>query len=375
MKKFFKENNIMRLFWQGSHFLHKHEHLFTLIALFVFSTSYVFVPLVRATSLVNIRDIISSSRPGLPSNHTISFSTISAIDTGGKIRIEFPAGFTNILQANVICPASSTASVVAQEAICTATSDMPAGPQIITVNQVTNPNTENSYSVVITTENSSSIVLERSNTIVAITNGVVLTAYVPSTLTFTVSGTSTGVSINGVTTTATTTATSTPFGTLIVGATSTAAHDLSVTTNASYGYVVTLEQDHELRNSNLDTINSFDNSPDGTGSTTPHVWNEPTNTLDQRNTYGHMGITTNDSDLGAGAPNDGYADYAGEKFAGLSSTTPVVVLAHANAAMGSADGKTQNKGFATVAYVIRVSGLQEAGDYTNTLTYICTPTF
>jgi hypothetical protein len=39
------------------------------------------------------------------------------------------------------------------------------------------------------------------------------------------------------------------------------------------------------------------------------------------------------------------------------------------------DGSTQNVGLAKVAYRVQISALQEAGDYTNTLTYTVTPTY
>ena len=43
---------------------------------------------------------------------------------------------------------------------------------------------------------------------------------------------------------------------------------------------------------------------------------------------------------------------------------------------GPSDGTTANIGSTTVAYTIQVGALQEAGnDYTNTLTYVATPTF
>jgi hypothetical protein len=42
---------------------------------------------------------------------------------------------------------------------------------------------------------------------------------------------------------------------------------------------------------------------------------------------------------------------------------------------GPADGSTDNKGAANVAYTAEITALQEAGDYESTLTYIATPTF
>jgi hypothetical protein len=53
-------------------------------------------------------------------------------------------------------------------------------------------------------------------------------------------------------------------------------------------------------------------------------------------------------------------------------TTPLDVFDN----NGPSDGVTQNVGVADVAYSISISPLQAAGnDYTDTLTYVATPTF
>jgi hypothetical protein len=179
--------------------------------------------------------------------------------------------------------------------------------------------------------------------------------------------------VNGVPTTGSTTATAIPFNTLDVSASSTLGQQLKVITNADDGYSVTVEQDHELLSNSGSNINSFDNSQDGTGSTTPHAWNSPTGLLDIYNTYGHMGLTTDDADLStvSGGGFAAGADFTSSKYAGLNATNTMIIMAH----NGPADGSTQNKGLAKVAYSIRITALQEAGDYTNTLTYICTPQY
>jgi len=42
---------------------------------------------------------------------------------------------------------------------------------------------------------------------------------------------------------------------------------------------------------------------------------------------------------------------------------------------GPVNGATVGVGTTTVAYKLAITDLQEAGDYSNTLTYICTPTY
>jgi hypothetical protein len=167
-------------------------------------------------------------------------------------------------------------------------------------------------------------------------------------------------SVNGITVTSTSTPTALSFGTLDPNASSTVAHHLTVTTNADSGYAVTIEQGGELSNAAGATINSFNNSEDGVGSTTPQPWEAPHANLDDDWTYGHMGITSDDEQL-----------FTGAQFIGLNSSDPFTVMSHG----GPADGTTQSIGSARVAYSVQISALQEAGDYTANLTYICTPTY
>lgn len=142
------------------------------------------------------------------------------------------------------------------------------------------------------------------------------------------------------------------------------AQRLNVTTNAANGFVVTVEQDSNLLSSTGADIDGFSN---GAYTNSPILWTAPTNTLLQENTYGHWGLTSNDSNLNAGEFTSG----GGNKWV-AASTTPRLVFSHT----GPADGTTQDFGLASVGYQIQISPLQEAADdYNTTLTYIATPTF
>ncbi len=317
-------------------------------------------------SISNASDTISDSDTGVTATHSFVFVTGTTTPATGYWEVIFPAGFTGIVVGNVTCGAG-TAGVSGQTVTCTMASDQSAGTSTITVSGVTNPSTEGTQYITINNRNGSDVILERVKVAVAIVEDVLMTARVDSSLTFTVNGTSSGAVINGVTCDNDTTATTTDFGTLAVGTPTTVCQTLEVTTNADDGYIVTVQQDQELTSDSGSNINSFDNSPDGTGSTTPHTWVSPTNTLDAYHTYGHMGLTSSDADLSS----YGYSDFTGSKYAGLNSTDTMVIMHH----NGPSDGSTQNKGFAGVAYTAEIGSLQEAGDYENTLTYICTPTF
>jgi hypothetical protein len=234
---------------------------------------------------------------------------------------------------------------------------------------LTNPATDSStgYDVTITILDEGVTELESTQMRVYILDDVTVTATVDATLTFTVSGLSSGASVNGITTNATAQSATTSFGTLAIdGSSTTLAQRLNVTTNANNGFSVTVQQTDELTNGAGANINSFIDSPDETGSSTnPAAWVSPTGVLGQANTYGHMGLTSSDDDLswGGGDP------FGTALFAGLNGTEPLEIMYHNSIANGTGEGQVD------VAYGIEINALQEAGDYQTTLTYVCTPTY
>ncbi len=352
----------------------KQKRLF-LVAIVIFSliSVYTYIPFAEAASLTNAKDTISDSDVGAAGvTHTIQFTTGQTLSAGYYMQVILPSAFTNIATSSITCPdAASTTPYVfgggtqSWDIRCVVNTGetIATGTKTLVIANTTNPSTAGDYTIDLATKDSSDVEIESAQVKVYIIDDVTVTATVDASLTFTISGVDANTVINGVTTTGTTTATAISFGTLDTSASSTLGQALAVSTNATDGFVVTVQQDQELTSAAGATINSFDNSPDGTGSTTPHKWAAPLNVLDSTNTYGHMGITTDDADLAT--------DFTGSKYAGLNGTDPLVIMSH----NGPADGVTQNKGYAKVAYTIEITDLQEAGDYTNTLTYICTPTY
>lgn len=339
-----------------------------IVAIVIFSMMAVYgsVPSAKASSLTSAKDTLSTSAPSVLANHTITFGTNVVIPDEGTIVVTLDADFGDITGASaVVCPnnASSTLATTTTSVTCTYSD---GGLATSSSNTLTISNVQNSIvgsqSVDIETKDGATV-LESANLLVAIIDTVTMSASVPATLTFAITGTSTGAIINGIAVTATSTATSTPFGTLVVGAISSVSQALSVITNADGGYVVTVQQNQELTNAAGANINSFNNAANGTGSTTPVAWANPTGILDTDNTYGHMGLSSDDSDLGT--------DFTGSKLAGLNGAAAMTIMSH----NGPADGTTQDMGKASVVYSTKITALQEAGDYTNTLTYICTPTY
>jgi len=204
---------------------------------------------------------------------------------------------------------------------------------------------------------------------IAMIDDVTVSATVGTSLTFTVAGVAdsqTAANGESTNTTITSTPTAIPWGTLAAGTAKVARQDLTVATNATNGYKVTLQFDQPLTSTASDTIDFF---KDGNNQASSTAWATPSNTLDTPTTYGHMGFTSDDADIGTnqGSTVDfGVALYAG------NATSSHIVMDHT----GPADGTTANKGAAKIGFKIQIAALQESGDsYTAALTYIVTPTF
>jgi hypothetical protein len=310
------------------------------------------------------RDTISDSDLSATNvTHDFLASTTAAITAGGYFEINFPSDFTNILVGGVTCPGGGTPGVSGQIVTCTYAGGLAAGPYQILVTGVTNPANAGSYVINLYTKTSGNAVIERSSVAVAIINDVVVSASVDPYLTFSVYGLATSSEVNGVLTTGSSTSELMAFGVLNAAASSTLGQGLRVTTNAPYGFVVTVFQDHNLLSGNGADIDSFLNG--NPASTTAYAWAQPTVNINDEGSWGHFGLTTDDDSMSGGD------EFGTAFYKGLEGTDPLTVMY----ATGPADGLTDSIGSTTVAYTIGISELQEMGDYSNTLTYICTPTF
>jgi hypothetical protein len=348
----------------------------------------------EAVNLTEVSDTLSDSASSTPSNHTISFvipNDGSGVAAGETVVVTFPTGdfdFTNIT-VNDIDFASSTDYALAESpsgetwGVATSTS-----PDTITftsgsatlapgatvtieigtnatfgatgVNRIVNPSSNGTYKV-----NLNAGPTDAGETIVVILDTVHVTASVDTTFTFTVAGLGGGETVNGTTTTGTTTATSIPFGLMQAGAANatTTAQRLSVETNASNGYTVSLQIDHTLLSSTGADIDLFNN---GTESDVPAAWANPSATIGNDNTYGHWGVTSEDSSTFSRANEFGSDEWI------AASTTPRVVMGNDGPANGVDAGTSQTD----VGFKIEISALQEAGDdYSAVLTYVATPSF
>ena len=207
---------------------------------------------------------------------------------------------------------------------------------------------------------------DTGSTRVAIVAVVTVNASVDTLFTFTVNSVAGGTLVNTADTTGgATTATTIPFGQLDAGTASTAAQSLVVSTNATNGFVVTVQADQQLSSPIGADIDGF---IDGAYTTTPTTWAAPSATAGQENEYGHWGLSSSDTTLTGGLSNL----YSGGDLFVSASSTPVEVFRH----NGPANGTGAGVGTANVIYKVQMSALQEAAnDYTATLTYVATPVF
>ena len=342
-----------------------------------------------AEQLVELSDTLSTSRPGVGADHTIRFTTPSGVPADGStIDIVLPGGFdvTTItsddveidddgvpLTVGASCGSVAAAASVSGQTIsielCAGGTDIAEDSVVIIrvgehttsgTNRIINHPDPGSYELVL-----GGTMPDDGRTRIVIVEPVLVTGQVETFLSFEIFGVDAGESVNGdaVATFATTTATSVSFGIVQSETEYLLGQDLSVTTNSGEGFVVTVEATGNLESSSGASISSF---IDGNETAVPEVWTPPSAQPGSPNTYGHWGLTTDDTSLTDGASFDG-ALYAGNFI-----TEPREVMYH----NGAADGSTPGIGAARVGYKLEISGLQEAGsDYTTTLIYVVTPTF
>ena len=337
----------------------------------------------HAGTLYNISDTLSTSVPGQPANHTVAFTTNSAISAGDTIKITFDpvtnafGGVGNVAFGDVtFTGATLVTSCAAGNDVTLSTSTAPgnesliftvcggatvaSGTKTIAVgnDRLINPTSTQSYAIDI-----KGTMPDSGETRVAIIPAVTVQAAVATNFSFSILGIATGTAINGVTTTGASASTSMAFGLLSPNVPKVLGQELSVSTNAANGFAVTVHEDQDLTSGSGATIHLFDN---GDATSTPIPWVAPSAIAAEPATYGHIGVTTDDSLLSGGA-------YAGAKFVGaFNPTSTLTVFSNT----GPGDGTTQNVGKADVAYQIEISGLQAAAtDYSNNLIYVATPVF
>ena len=259
----------------------------------------------QAANLTVISNTLSDSDISAPSNHTIQFTIATSslgVPAAGTIVVAFPAGFSmgsvafgdidlsidGVDQTLAAAASGATwgAAVAGQNLTLTSGTGVadPGDVVIIKVgtnatggtNRVTNPGVTLNYEFLVTAG------ADTGRTQVAILDNVDVTAIVNTSFVFTVAGLATTTDVNGTITTGGTSATEIPFGTLTAGAAKALGQELTVTTNARNGFVVTVEQDQNLLSSTGADIDGF---IDGAYTNSPTAWAAPTNSILNENTW------------------------------------------------------------------------------------------
>ncbi len=356
-----------------------------------------------ATNVNSFSDTLSDSDLGVSAVHTLKYTLTSAVYETQTIRVTFdPTGqafnLTGLTNGDIAITALSggtitqvpdapgcsgidgqlyvtsvdTANDYIQLTMCSNSGNVIATSTVAQIvigntHKIANPSNAGSYVISLGGTNANT-----GDTRVAIIDDVTVTAAVDTIFNFTINGVNAGTTVGteSLATIGTSTATTVPFGTLPVGTARVMAQRLTVATNAINGFAVSVFADHTLTAGNGATIDEFANGSPLVGSTTP--WSKPTAVLANPDTWGHWGLTSDDTSTNAGATQqyNGGNWYRGDF---TSPTTPVVVFSNGSPVTTNAG---VGVGSTTVAYKVEISALQEAAkDYTATLTYIATPVF
>ncbi len=409
-------------------FPHKKAIILPIIFLLVFS-SFLSYPVISsrsaesASNLRNARITLSDSRPLFENTkHTYYFQTTNAIPASGKIIIDlapeagtpFDLGVSHSYSdmtlkysanADMGSPTTCTLAATAGEnavgvsvdntneiiTMTLASSGTCAGIAINQyveatlgdgtsggLNDIQNPSkvaaagTADTYLIEYETQDASSTTLDTASVRAAIIDAVTITAEVKATLSCEVAGVGVGDTFDTAGNTYgtagfATTATTIPFGVLEANSASQSGQQLKASTNGANGFYFAVKQYADLTSDGGDTINAF---VDGVAqdNSSPVVWVSPSATPGSTDTYGHLGYGATDTALddinGSGSTDR----FSGAKFAGLS-TTYEAVLSHDGPTDG-VNADTNGQGY--IVYQVEISGLQEAGIYSNTVSYLCT---
>lgn len=253
-----------------------------------------------------------------------------------------------------------------------------AGKKIVNPAPITSGHTRGTadvYTVTIRELDGSSNIVDTADVKIAPIEGVLVSATVDTSLTFTIAGVDTAsVSTCGRTasasTGATSTATTVPFHSITSPNTAyNMAQLLTVSTNSTSGYAVTTEENGVLSIDGLGsttiantTCGATPCTSGGTADPTPREWTDYT-------TYRGLGYSL-ENVSGTDAKfqySDSSRTFNAAPFyiTGASSGPPTIMS-------NSAPVSTSQ---VRVCYQIAVAGTQQAGYYINKLTYIATPTF
>jgi hypothetical protein len=213
------------------------------------------------------------------------------------------------------------------------------------------------------TEDSSGNIINKADMGVNPNDGVYVSAYVPTSVSWTIGGIGIGITpcyhSTDYQTDVSTTATGVPFGTIY--STSTffdAAHSHTITTNAAGGYFLQVYEDGVLtRSGGTETIPNTTCGTSTCTTTQAYPWTEAG--------YYGFGYTVAGVDSVAGFAN-------GTNFKPFATSIDV---SDSTSTLIASRTSTVSNGVTYVCYRLNVSGTQAAGLYQNRLTYVAGPRF
>lgn len=235
--------------------------------------------------------------------------------------------------------------------------------------------TADAYKISIVSRDGSTNVLDSTNVVVAPIEGVLISATVDQTLSFTVAGVASGQTACNVSTTVGTTPYSVPWGTLaIANQFSNAAQLLSVSTNASNGYLVTIEENDQMGMNGIACTGRYA----GEANSCIKDTGCDSGSCDYAN-YGNWATPTNNG-LGyslasvSGTPASFYWGGASNWYAkALPDQEPTSPALPKQTIMSAVAPVSNNQ--INVCYRISISGTQPAGYYYNKVRYTATARF
>jgi hypothetical protein len=362
--------------------------LFLVLMLMLPPVVNMYVPQANAGTLTSYKLAINNSQAAA-SNVTYSFNWSTSATTSIKqIDIQIcdaptgacnaPAGFAAgnepTLDSDNIAGTGRTVSSPTDNAflvVVTTPSSQATQDMFLNFTGVTNPSTVNTTYYARTTtysDTGSTIIDGPTSTAFAVldTSSIAVSATVDSNFAFSVAGVSTGGNFNGGTgnVNVTSTATTIPFGNLVSGTAKVAAHDVTISTNASNGYTVTASHSATAQSGTPPLVSGSTNNIDtftGTNGT-PTTWSAPGGTTANTNT-GFFGYSTEDATLCTGTA--ARFTSGGAKWAGSSTTGGEVIC--------NATGITSQT--TRVGWQAEVNSIQPAGAYTGTVVLVATPTY
>lgn len=387
------------------------KSVFSVFAVFVIALALTlqafFVPNVSAAQITNRRLTLMAgatdggAKPGGNVKHFFEFTVPTTATAIGSVRFQYCTTAADVGAATCVTPTglTSTATTLGSEAgsgasgfslnattngtllLTKATAAVPStGDLKFRFDGVVNPTTVGTFFARVSTYNSidgSGSPIDSGTVAASTDNPIIVSGTMPESLVFCTGGTVGKTA--GVPDCSTATSGAISFNQLFSPTdTASTSNQMAASTNAGFGYVVTV---------NGPTLTSGSNTIAGLATPNASVkgvaqfgLNLRANTLaaapgfDPANvtnptTSADIDLTSNGTSL-KGQPTSDYGTADTFKFV---SGDPVANSAYdgaSNNTLGASDAQIY-----TVSYIANVPGSQPAGTYTSTLTYICTPTF